>query len=810
MEGRIASGRYKNPSEVLRAGLRLREQQNSVLKTRPLRTQEAAAGFQVCRAALKEDLVARSRSSSSEPGTKAPVADTGWVKLTWDELELWAGIRSVARGRTYQRGGRVKNLRISRDGELLATVVGGDRYVTTVALVSERKQRQSLRSSCTCPVGIHCKHAVAVVADYLQAIAEGRNVPLASEDDPRWAARDGDSPEFDEDWDDEDESSDTSWEDEDEDEDEDAPPLAKTRGRKRAARPEAAQVNWDDKIEQHLRAKTQGELADLVWSLTRRFPEIYQEFRERIALQEGNVERLVAEARRAIRQVTSEPAWRNDWTGDGHIPDYSKIRHRFERLLELGHADEVVSLGREFLQRGMEQVGQSHDEGDTAMAFGECLPVVFEAVTRSRLSGPERLLFAIDAGLSDDYDVIGDASNAVFETCSRPENWSAVADALAQRLKATPAPEISRLRSFHDSYQRDHITSWIARALENAGRAGELRSLYEAEVRVTGSYERFVQFLLKQRQFEDAERWAREGITATSAELPGIAARLATNLCELAQQRKQWDVVAAHAAHNFFSDHPSPSLFDELVKAARKAGVEDPVRTAALRFLETGAMPYQVITPRSAAAMKTKPSVRKSATTTRPSVKKSAAATRAAASHPESTPASSHVKIDPTWPLPVPDYLIPLLDRPQRYDSAPRPHLKVLLEMAIAAKRPDDVLHWFDKMRSVSRGPSSWNNPLDHADRVAAAVSAAYPERALEIYRAALDAQLTQAQYSAYESAVGYLRKLRPLYEALDRAGEWTALVASIREEYRRRPRFMELLDGLEGRTIVQSARSRR
>ena len=89
-------------------------------------------------------------------------------------------------------------------------------------------------------------------------------------------------------------------------------------------------------------------------------------------------------------------------------------------------------------------------------------------------------------------------------------------------------------------------------------------------------------------------------------------------------------------------------------------------------------------------------------------------------------------------------------------------------------------------------------------------MSAAYPERAIEIYLAALNAQLPHAQQSAYESAAGYLRKLRPLYEALDRTSEWTALLASIREKYRNRPRFMELLDGVEGRSIVQSTRTRR
>ena len=134
---------------------------------------------------------------------------------------------------------------------------------------------------------------------------------------------------------------------------------------------------------------------------------------------------------------------------------------------------------------------------------------------------------------------------------------------------------------------------------------------------------------------------------------------------------------------------------------------------------------------------------------------------------------------------------------------------EVLLEMALAAKRPDQVLHWFDKMQSAPRGPGYYEGPYGYgySDRVAEAVSA---ERAIAIYTAALNAQLPHAQQSLYESATAHLRKLRPLYEALNRASEWTALVASIREKYRNRPRFMDLLDGLEGRSIVQSARTRR
>ena len=57
--------------------------------------------------------------------------DQGWIALSWDDLAEWAGSRSVDRGRTYQRQGRVHDLAISEDGWLLATVTGGARYAVT-------------------------------------------------------------------------------------------------------------------------------------------------------------------------------------------------------------------------------------------------------------------------------------------------------------------------------------------------------------------------------------------------------------------------------------------------------------------------------------------------------------------------------------------------------------------------------------------------------------------------------------------------------------------------------------------------------
>ncbi len=64
-----------------------------------------------------------------------------WSKLTWDDLDEWAGARTVSRGRSYQRNGRVKHLCISESGTLLAWVHGGDRYAARVELDTTKRKR---------------------------------------------------------------------------------------------------------------------------------------------------------------------------------------------------------------------------------------------------------------------------------------------------------------------------------------------------------------------------------------------------------------------------------------------------------------------------------------------------------------------------------------------------------------------------------------------------------------------------------------------------------------------------------------------
>lgn len=105
-----------------------------------------------------------------------------WRSLTWAALEDWAGLRSVERGREYCRAGRVSRLALGEGGDVLAWVAGGTRYVCRARLADG-----VIRSRCTCPhPGPGCKHAVAAVLAFLDALRHGREVPLADEGDPLW------------------------------------------------------------------------------------------------------------------------------------------------------------------------------------------------------------------------------------------------------------------------------------------------------------------------------------------------------------------------------------------------------------------------------------------------------------------------------------------------------------------------------------------------------------------------------------------------------------------------------------------------
>ena len=88
--------------------------------------------------------------------------------------------QSPSRGQGYHRSHRVQELAQTESGELVAWVQGGNRYATQVDF-----KGGDLISTCTCPYGGACKHAVAVVLEYLDCLKKNMEVPKIADQDKR-------------------------------------------------------------------------------------------------------------------------------------------------------------------------------------------------------------------------------------------------------------------------------------------------------------------------------------------------------------------------------------------------------------------------------------------------------------------------------------------------------------------------------------------------------------------------------------------------------------------------------------------------
>jgi uncharacterized Zn finger protein len=453
-------------------------------------------------------------------------------------------------------------------------------------------------------------------------------------------------------------------------------------------------------------------------------------------LTNDNPDQLEAEVLEQISAATAERGWHDSWDDEGYAPDYGPVIDGLKRLLEQGHADAVVRLGKHLLEAGISQVEQSHDDGETALDVAACLSLVFEALPTSSLAPHEQINWTINALLRDPYDLCHGALE-VLEQPYPSEAWSTVADELLSQLNELPvgAGDFSR------EYRRRQVTDFAILALEEAGRGDEIIPLCEREAQVGSGYQRLVERLLAAGRRTEAEQWARTGIAATIRQSPGIASALHEVLCTLRGEAGDWVMVAALRAGTFF-DSPSLSTLRVMTAAAEQAGVATAVRAAALHFLESGQLPRRV----------------------------------------ERTVSGTNI---PVWPLPETD--IPPAER--RYPLQ-FPQLGLLIELAISEGQPAQVLRWYDRRGTVRYAQIN-------EDAVADAVAQVYPERAASIWQALAEARIAQTSPAAYQEAALFLRKLRRVWAERGKAAEWRGYVEQLRAANKRKRRLVETLDVL-------------
>ncbi|MDD3926563.1 MAG: SWIM zinc finger family protein, partial [bacterium] len=648
-----------------------------------------------------------------------------YKKLTRNDLTEWAGSAVVSRGSNYVR--RVQDLACTEDGDPVALVQGGSLYATRVTYDGSK-----LTSECTCPYWGTCKHAVAVVLKYLEFLKQSIEIPVVSDDDNRMAmlaGTDGDT----ETDDDEDEWGD-EWNEEDDAEEDDEVPAAEG---KNDVRPSGkGSVTLRAFLNQH----TKEELIVLIQELAESHSGVERFLKDRRSLATGEVQGMVDAVRRDIIRLSSEPAWSNHWNDEGYIPDYSPVRDRLEVILDGGHADAVITLGGLLMERGINQVESSQDDGELGEEIASCLRVVFRAFPASSLAPAEQILQTLELVLRDNYDLCRDADIVLEQELSRSE-WSLAADKLWENLNnLQPADENGFIRD----YSRDRLSDWLIKALEKAGRQEDVLQLCRQEARITGSYDRLVKQLRQAGLRDEAEQWIHKGIEATGKDSPGIAAGLRTALRELREEAGDYLSAAAFLAEDFF-DSPGLRSYLELKQASESAGVWQTVRPVVLRYLETGAMPDMAA---------------------------------------------------PEWPLPGTG----IKEGPKKQRTTDYPAADVLIEIAIAEKQPDEVLRWYDQ-----RQPRFTYWGYDNMDdKVAQAVAGAAPERAVAIWKKLAEELIAQTKVGAYETAAGYLRKVRRVLDDQGRENEWQVYLAALRRDNARKRRLLEILSGLENVPIIE------
>ncbi len=532
---------------------------------------------------------------------RMPKKKTQWdrfVDLSWDDLNHWVGSKIVSRGRNCQQQGRVSDLVTTGEGGLLAWVNGSEQYVTKVIMNSDGLPE----SLCTCPYELDCEHGVAVVLEYLERVGSSRVVPNAGQDDSRISMLENDI------WD---------------------------SGTEGGTGFLSEHILKD--VEAYLKNKSRSQLRELIIELSQKYPEIAQDLSDRRQILTGDIDSLVNRLRREIHEVGNEPGWQNYGQGEGYTPDYSEIRSKLETLSSAGYYDEVLSLGKELIDVGMHQVEQSHDDGETALEIESCLPTVMKALERSPLDIVEKLVWAVDAVLKDQFDICECFGEYLYR--KHPKSaWNSLGELLLTQLNNMEAEK--GVDNFIRNFERDQISNWAIHALMRAGRKDEIIPLCRVEANKTGSYNRLVKELMAAGRLEEAEAWIAEGISATKDKLPGIAARLREKLLKIRTLEKNWSAVSAMQT-DIFVQSPSCKTFLRCKDAALKIEVWKTVRQCLLAYLESGTLPWK----------------------------------------------------QETWPLLEPEQSLP-----PDYDSRNFPMLYDLIDIAIMENKPDQVLYWYDKI----------------------------------------------------------------------------------------------------------------
>lgn len=644
--------------------------------------------------------------------------------LRWSDLQDWAGGKATAKGTKYQEEERVKEIKRTPEGSLVARVRGSIEYFTEVSL-----ENGKLSSVCTCPVGHDCKHGVAAVLEYLELAEQGEEIPIISEGDPLIL-----------------------------------------RARLGYTEIETSAIHGGEEssiraLREYLEKLTKKELIEILVAFAEKDAMLGRYLKDRQNLATENVEGIIEGVYSEMDELLEETGYYDSSSNESDVPDFLDVQVRLESLLDAGHPDELLEIGKELMDR-YEKIVEYDDEGDIGTKISFCMDVVLEALSQSSLPAHEKMIYMLEIELRDNYNILNEPLNepAFWEKDFTPEEWKLFAEALKVKLREADRAE-NILYNF--PWERDYAVDRLIDALGKAGLSEEIIPICESEAEETGSYIRLVRVLLDSGQKEKAEEWIYRGIKENREDKPDTARQLWKILLELREEEGNWLFATALEAEEFFRS-PYKTSYSEMRKAARNAGIWQEVREAALNYLKNGEFPAGQVKASQSEARQVK----------------NEEGTNEEGTNEEGTSILPGI-------LPKTGLL-----EPGSLKKIKTPALDFLIRIAILEEDPTEVAHWYEELKKSGAEAESYWHSISESE-IANAVKEKYPEIALEIWKKLAERLISETKVSSYEEASPYLRKIKETLEASGKKEEWEAYLSKIKEANRRKRRLLEILDML-------------
>jgi uncharacterized Zn finger protein len=328
------------------------------------------------------------------------------------------------------------------------------------------------------------------------------------------------------------------------------------------------------------------KLTNILMEICGDYPDIARDLIHRSKLEKGDSSGLLsditleADSLASIRDPGDNYYHRYD-----DVPDYEALLKKVRQALSFGITTELLPIFEKLLEGVQEQVQIFDENGEFCMEVEECYTVAAEVLELATIESAEKILWAIERILADEYD-IAESLSKYLEKDHPTDSWSEVANELLMRLS-----ELEKPTSGHD-YYRDQLSNFAILSLQKSGRNSEIIPLCEREVNQTMSYVRLVSNLLKENRVSEAEQYIVKGVSETYDKYPGISSQLQTMRVELHSTRKQFDLVQAHYICRFV-DSPSEQSYLAVKTASDKLKCWQSVRNLIWEYLQNGVLPWE-------------------------------------------------------------------------------------------------------------------------------------------------------------------------------------------------------------------------